>query len=83
MSKLAKITLSIPQELVTLADNIAAEKKISRSQAISQCLRELETHLTNQALKEGYLAMAEEHKKSAERSLAAQSEIILDRKNNG
>ena len=73
MSKCVKITVSIPQELVALADNIACEKKISRSQVISQCLRELEIQRKNQMLKEGYLEMAEEHKKSAEQFLACSS----------
>ena len=76
MGRTAKLTISLPEDLVELADKIAGEKKISRSQVISQCLKEVQENRKAELLKEGYLAMAEEHKKFAEMVLSAQREIL-------
>jgi metal-responsive CopG/Arc/MetJ family transcriptional regulator len=81
MSKVTKITISLPHDLVALADNIASEKKINRSQVISECLRDIAEKRKNEILKQGYLAMAEEHTKSAEYFRGAQFEILPAVKN--
>ena len=81
MIKTAKITISLPQELVALADSLAQEKNINRSQVISGCLRDIAEKRKNESLKEGYLAMSKEHKKSAEYFREAQAEILPTWKN--
>jgi len=40
MAETAKITISLPKELISLADKLAEEKKISRSRVVSECLSE-------------------------------------------
>jgi metal-responsive CopG/Arc/MetJ family transcriptional regulator len=77
MGKTTKLTISLPVELVSLADKIAEEKKVSRSQVISACLRAEEKRRKEELLKEGYLAMAEENKRMAEMAFEAQSEAVL------
>ncbi len=76
MGRTTKLTISLSKDLVQLADKIASEKKISRSQVISECLNEIAKKRKDELLKEGYLAMAEEHKKLAEMVLPAQREIL-------
>jgi len=36
-----KLTVSLPQRLITVTDEVAYEKKISRSRVIASCLQEL------------------------------------------
>jgi metal-responsive CopG/Arc/MetJ family transcriptional regulator len=79
MSKATKVTISLPEELVKFADTVAEEKKTSRSQVIRECLKEAERQKESELLKKGYLAMAAEHKKLAELSLAAQKAEALKR----
>jgi metal-responsive CopG/Arc/MetJ family transcriptional regulator len=76
MGKTIKLSISMPDDLVAFTDKMAEEKKISRSQVISECMRALEKKWKEEELKEGYLAMAEEHKKFAALVFEAQREIL-------
>jgi metal-responsive CopG/Arc/MetJ family transcriptional regulator len=62
MGKTAKLTVSLPQELIILADKIALEKKISRSKVVASCLQDLAEKHRTEEMAEGYLAMAEEQR---------------------
>jgi metal-responsive CopG/Arc/MetJ family transcriptional regulator len=75
MGKVNKITISLPADLVTLADHIAHEKKTNRSQVISECLKDLAAKRQNAILQEGYLSMSEEHRQAAEYFRSAQSQL--------
>ena len=78
MGRTAKLTISLPEELVSFADEIAREKKISRSQVLSSCLRELaEKHKTS-AMAEGYKAMAKEQKQFAAMASKIAPEVLPD-----
>ena len=56
--QVVKLTVSVPAELVKLADKVAKEKKISRSKVVSSCLQELAKQRFQAELEEGYRAMA-------------------------
>ena len=62
MGRTAKLTVSLPKELISVADRIAKEKKVSRSKVISSCLEELAEKLMDAEMAEGYKAMSEEQK---------------------
>lgn len=62
MANTAKLTISLPKELISLADQIAKEKKISRSKVVSSCLRDLAEKHRVAEMTEGYKAMGKEQK---------------------
>jgi metal-responsive CopG/Arc/MetJ family transcriptional regulator len=76
MGRTAKVTVSLPGELISLADRIAREKKISRSQVISACLRDLAEKLEQAQMAEGYSRLAEEQKKFTAAASRIASEIL-------
>ena len=57
-TQVVKLTVSVPAELVKMADKVAKEKKISRSKVVSSCLQELAKQRFQAELEEGYRAMA-------------------------
>ena len=75
-TQVVKLTVSVPAELVKLADKIAKEKKISRSKVVSSCLQELAKQRFQADLEEGYKAMAKEEKQLARETFEVQSEIV-------
>ena len=74
--QVVKLTVSVPAELVKLADKVAKEKKISRSKVVSSCLQELAKQRFQADLEEGYKAMAKEGRKLARETFEVQSEIV-------
>jgi metal-responsive CopG/Arc/MetJ family transcriptional regulator len=75
-TKVAKLTVSVPKGLITVADEVAREKKISRSKVVSMCLQELAEKRLRDSLIEGYKAMAAENLRLAEMAFEAQSEVV-------
>ena len=73
----AKLTISLPKSLISLADEVANEENISRSKVVSNCLRELGQKRTIELMKEGYKAMAKENTDFANLTFALQSETAL------
>jgi metal-responsive CopG/Arc/MetJ family transcriptional regulator len=57
-TQVVKLTVSIPAELVKMADKVAKERKTSRSKVVSSCLQELAKQRLQAELEEGYRAMA-------------------------
>lgn len=72
-----KVTVSIPEELVKIADRVAKERKTSRSKVVSSCLEELARKKINTELEEGYRAMAKINKQVAHEFFEAQREVII------
>ena len=71
-----KLTVSVPADLITIADELAKEKNISRSKLVAMCLEELaEKHLRGE-MAEGYKAMAKEQQQIARLTLDLQKEIV-------
>ena len=62
MANTAKLTISLPRELILLADRIAKENKISRSKVVSSCLQEMAEKHRVAEMTEGYKAMGKEPK---------------------
>lgn len=61
MRELAKLTVSVPKDLIDLADKVAREKKISRSKVVAHCLAELARGREASEMAKGYQALADEH----------------------
>ena len=76
MANTAKLTISLPRELILLADQLAKENKISRSKVVSACLRDvLEKHRAAE-MTEGYKAMAKEQKQLAVTAAKFEHEVL-------
>ena len=65
MARTAKLTVSIPNELIVLAGQVAKERKVSRSKVVSACLQELAEKRRIAEMAEGYKAVAKENKQFA------------------
>ena len=76
MGRTAKLTISLPEELILFADEIAREKKISRSKVLSSCLQELAERHRIAEMAEGYAAMAKEQKQLADIASEIEHEVI-------
>ena len=66
--------------MISFADKVANERKISRSKAISLCLQEAAEQRRLAELEEGYKAMAEENKEFAKMAFELQQRVVLGRK---
>jgi len=78
MSQVVKLTISVPRDLISFADKVANERKISRSKVISSCLQEFAEQRRLAELEEGYKVMAEEHRQFAAVALALAHEVVPD-----
>ena len=67
--KVAKLSISLPKNLISLADEIAKEEKIKRSKVISRCLEELARSRKEKLMIEYYKTMAKEHEDFAKKSV--------------
>ena len=76
MSQVAKLTITVPRSLISFADQVANEKRISRSKVISSCLQEFAEQRKLAELEEGYKVMAEEHRQFAAVALALAHEVV-------
>ncbi len=76
MGRTAKLTVSVPKELISFTDEIAREKKISRSKVIASFLQELAEKHRDEEMAEGYKAMAKENKKMADLAAGIEHEVI-------
>lgn len=72
-----KLTISLPRNLITVTDEIAHEKKVSRSKVISLCLQELAERRLLQKMKEGYRVMAKENLRFAGQTIDLAREVLL------
>jgi len=76
MGRTAKLTISLPEELIAFADEVAKAKKISRSKVISASLRMAAESYMIAEMAEGYQAMNKENKGLAEMAADIESEVI-------
>jgi metal-responsive CopG/Arc/MetJ family transcriptional regulator len=77
-SQVVKLTISLPRDLLALADEIAAERKISRSKVVYQCLEEMAERRLHLKMAEGYKALAGENLEFANQSINITREILTD-----
>ena len=76
--QVVKLTISLPRELLLITDEIAAEKKISRSKVVYMCLRDLADQRLQQKMAEGYKMLAEDNLKFANQAINIAREILVD-----
>jgi metal-responsive CopG/Arc/MetJ family transcriptional regulator len=74
--RVEKLTISLPGDLLKLTDEIARERKISRSKLVASCLKELADKRLEERMIEGYSAMAKANLEFAESSIPLAREII-------
>lgn len=77
-TKVEKLTISVPKNLIEVTDEIAREQKTSRSKIISACLQELAERRLREEMEAGYKALARENVKFAKDTLHATNEILPD-----
>lgn len=75
-SQVAKLTISLPKSLIAFADEVASERKISRSKVVSSCLQEFAERRKLAAMEEGYKAMANEQRQFAKMSFELQHRSV-------
>ncbi len=73
----AKVTISLPRQLLAFADRLAEESSKSRSGVVAELLRREEEARIQALMIEGYRELAEETLREAEESMHAASEVIL------
>ena len=64
--QVVKVTVSVPAELVKMADKVAKERKTSRSKVVASCLEELAKKRLEAEMEEGYRAMARDEQREKE-----------------
>ena len=79
MGRTAKLTISLPEELISFADGVAEKKKISRSKVIAASLRMVAESYRVAEMAEGYQAMTKENTGLAEMAADVESEVIPER----
>jgi metal-responsive CopG/Arc/MetJ family transcriptional regulator len=75
-ANVVKLTVSVPADLVKMADKVARERKTSRSKVVSSCLQELAKKRFEAELEEGYRAMAADEKRLARETFEIQAEVL-------
>ena len=76
-TKVAKITISLPQTLVELADRLARERATSRSAIIAGLLKDEKETRMRALMAEGYREMREENHAEAEEAISLTREVAL------
>ena len=76
MGRTAKVTISLPEELISFTDELAKEQRVSRSKVFSSCLREMAEKYRVAEMTEGYKAMAKKQKKFAATASEIEHEVI-------
>jgi len=75
-TQVTKLTISLPKNLIALTDEIAKERKVSRSKVVSLCLQELAAKRLRAEMEEGYKAMANEQRQFAKLSFELQRRVV-------
>ena len=75
-TQVMNITVSIPRNLVMLADRVAKERKVSRSSLVASCLKVLADRQLQEQLEEGYAAMAKENMRLANMAVNSVHEVL-------
>ncbi|MBI4298146.1 MAG: CopG family transcriptional regulator [Chloroflexi bacterium] len=74
--KVAKVTVSLPKELLNLADRLARERSTTRSGVIAELLQREEEARIQALMAEGYREMADENRRFAAETLPLVGEGI-------
>jgi len=74
--KVAKLTISVPRDLIALIDEIANEWNVSRSKVFSTCLQEFANKRLREEMVEGYRVMAEGNLQVAREAMKIAHEVL-------
>lgn len=74
--KVAKVTISLPQDLLVLADRLARERSTTRSAVIAELLEKEEEARIQALMAEGYRELAQENRRLVEESFPLASEML-------
>lgn len=74
--KVAKLTISVPRDLIALIDEIANEWNVSRSKVFSTCLQEFADKRLREEMVEGYRVMAEGNLQVAREAMEIAHEVL-------
>jgi metal-responsive CopG/Arc/MetJ family transcriptional regulator len=74
--KNTKLTISIPRSVLKVTDEIAQEKKITRSKLVAMYLEQMAEEYLKAEMAKGYKAMAEEQRQIAATAQKLQSKIV-------
>ena len=75
--KAAKITISLPKELLDFADHLAIEQSTSRSGVFARLLEKEEEARIQAMMAKGYSEMGEENRREAEEALNLTNAVVL------
>ena len=76
MGHKVKVTLSLDEDLVEVLEKVSRQRKKPRSRVVQEALRLWQRRELQEKLAEGYRAMAEEDRETAERHVPAFREIL-------
>ncbi|MCL2679582.1 MAG: ribbon-helix-helix domain-containing protein [Dehalococcoidia bacterium] len=76
MGRTEKLTVTLPKELISVADRIAEKEKISRSKVIAHSLEELAEKLKVAEMAEGYKVLAVEQRAFAAMAAGIANEVL-------
>ena len=76
MATTTKVTISLPVRVLGAVDAIAKERKAPRSNVIAELIRRRIEELEDEAMIEGYKALAKENANMAEQALPASLEVL-------
>ncbi len=75
-TRVEKLTISLPRDLILFTTKVASEMQVSRSKVVSSCLREFADRRLREQMEEGYKAMAEEHRQFANLAANLAPEVL-------
>ncbi len=75
--KVAKVTISLPKDLLHLADRLALERSSTRSGVLAELLEKEGKARVRALMEEGYYEMADENSRLAGEFFSVASEMVL------
>ena len=73
----AKVTISLSQELLDIADRLARERKVSRSRVIADLIEKEVKDQVRALMAEGYQESAQENLRLAQEAFPLASDVIM------
>ncbi|MCH8062784.1 MAG: ribbon-helix-helix protein, CopG family [Chloroflexi bacterium] len=73
----AKVTISLSQELLEVADRLARERKVSRSRVIADLIEKEMKDQLRALMAEGYRESAQENRRLAQEAFPLASDVIM------
>ena len=76
-SKAVRVTISLPKPLLDLADRMARERSVSRSEVFADLLKKEESEELDSLMAEGYRELADQNRREVEETIHLSSEVVL------